>query len=436
MHGNVLRTIITFLSICLLVIAIGCSSGGSGGSGNQIDLPASGTALTFVNSPKVGNCPVFSDQYAFNQRVDDPVKYPVAANSAAMMKNIGMFGYLPMFTTVRPMPTTVYDSQLLVPLTCDPAFPWCKTNSLITDGTLVPYPPSLFIVSGSDHHAFVFQETAGAPAGGAVPSSPITPADGGTNCYLYETWWTGRIVDNAAPPAQPVTSYSAGSNVTGFTAGGLSVYDLKRDISYVPAGVAGSSASNLPLAAGQVRYDDFFNSAAHVGHAMAVAFPLVRYSYIAPANTAQLPYNCGAKAYNIGGAAAAEAIKQFPCDFYNANLPAMGQRFRIKASFDEAPYVNYPVTLKIIQWGKRWGFIATDGSPVSFGVSGDSDPRWQQHMWPDIQQFRNIPISAFEAIQSGPATDMPLPVGVQNNPNCRVYDLSGAASSGCSAQIL
>ena len=388
-------------------------------------------ATTFVNSPRLGNCPLFSDRYAFNLRVDDAALFPVVANSETMLKNIGMFGYMPMFTTVRPMVTMVTESQALLPLNCDPAFRWCIPSTMIAHGTTVPYPPSLFIVSGADHHAFVLQETAGAPAGGAAPPFSLTPLDGGSNCYLYETWWTGRLVDGAAPPAQPVTSYSAGSNVTGFTAGGLSVYDLKRDRSYVPAGVAGSSASNLPIAAGQIRYDDFFASADNVGHAMAIAFPLVRYSYIAPANTAQLPYNCGATPYNVGGTSAANAIQQFPCDFFNANLPAMGQRFRIKASFDENPYLNYPVTLKIIQWGKKWGFITTDGSPISFAINGDSDPRWQQHMWPDIQQFRNIPLSAFEAIQSGPATDMPLPAGVANHPNCRVYDLSGSVVSGC-----
>ena len=443
-----------FPFLFLLILIAGCSSGGSSSQGSA-QAPSTnvnvqtgqttdaGTVITpgsdsspvagptYNKSPKVGNCPLFSDQYAFNQRVDDPAKYPVIANSDTMMKNIGMFGYMPMFTTVRPTPTTVYDGQLLLPLACDPAFSWCKSNSMIANGTTVPYPQSLFIVSGADHHAFVIHETKGAPAGGAVPPVPLTPSDGGNNCYLYETWWTGRIVDNTAPPAQPVTSYIPGSNVTGFTAGGLSVYDLKRDKSYVPAGVAGSSASNLPIAAGQIRYDDFFNNPTNVGHAMAIAFPLVRYSYIAPANTAQLPYNCGATAYNAGGTAAAAAIKQFPCDFFNANLPAMGQRFRIKAGFDETPYLNYPVTLKIIQWGKKWGFITTDGSPVSFGISGDSDSRWQQHMWPDIQQFRNIPITAFEAIQSGSAMDMPLPTNVQNHPKCKVYDLTGTVESGC-----
>ena len=397
------------------------------GAGFWVNKPAP----TYDNSPRLGNCPLFSDRYAFNQRVDDTRRFPVLANSAAMMKNIGMFGYTPMFTAVRPMPTLVSASQPLLPLNCDPAFAWCVPQTMIGHGTTVPYPPSLFIVSGADHHAFVVQETPGAPAGGVAAPSPLTPADGGSNCYLYETWWTGRLVDHAAPAAQPVTVYAEGANVTGYTAGGFSVYDLKRDKSYVPATVAGSTASNLPLAAGQVRYDDFFASPANVGHAMAVAFPLVRYSYIAPANTAQLPYNCGATAYNAGGTAAAAAIRQYPCDFFNANLPAMGQRFRIRADFDETPYLNYPVTLKIIQWGKKWGFIATDGSPVAFGINGDSDPRWQQHMWPDIQQFRNIPLDAFEAIESGPATDMPLPGNVQNHPNCRVYDLSGSAAAGC-----
>lgn len=381
--------------------------------------------LTFNDSPTIENCPLFSDQYYFNQRVDDSVAYPALPNSDSMIKNIGLYNYTPSLTSVRPVPRVVDGSQALLPVDCDPNIAWCDASSFLgSQAALLPYPNDLFIVPGSDHHAFVFQETAGAPAGGVFAPNPIAPSSGGNNCYLYETWWTGRVVDDAPQTSPPTTSYTPGSNVTGFTAGSLSIYDLKRDVSYVPERMAGSSASNLPVAAGQVRFDEAVND--DIRHAIAAAFLLVRYGYISPANNAQIPFNCAGTPTNqtpFGLAAFAYIRANFPCDFWNANLPAMGQRFRIKPTFDETPYLTYPIALAWIHAGKRYGLIATDGAPGGFLTSADTDPRWTSYLWPDMQQIKNIPLSAFEAIQSGPVVDIVTATtqSTPNFPNSAVY---------------
>ena len=358
--------------------------------------PSSSSEPASFTMRKVGNCPLFSDQYLFNRRVDDTASFAVLPNSAAMIANIGRIGYPPIITTETPMFRLVDDSQPLTSLTCDANIAWCKKSSMIGGGVSVPYPSDLEIAKNTDAHTYVIHETDGPPAGGV--SAPVTSpalAPGEKNCYLYETWHSAKSGD-------------------GFTAGGLSVYDMRRDVSYVPKEVAGSSASNLPVALGVVRYDEAITDS--INHALMFAVPLVRFSYVAPANTAQFPQTCNA--------VPPPALKGFPCDLYNVNLPPMGQRLRLQSSFDETPYAAYPITLAFIHAMKRYGLIITDGS-LGDVLKADTDPRWQQHIWPDMQALKThpIPIEAFEALESGDVVDsQQVPLGIQNNPNSDVYN--------------
>ncbi len=374
----------------------------------NIPAPPIGTGAvghTYKNSIMVGNCPLFSDQYLYYQRVDDPVKFPLLPNSVTMVKNMGLAGYDPVVSQETTMLRYVSDTQPLVSLMCTPGISWCP-STLIGGGTTVPYPGDLQISNNTDAHTYIIHETSGSPVGGV--KNPITTpalAAGEKNCYLYETWRTAK----------------SGS---GFTAGALSVYDLKRDISYVPTQIGGSSASNLPVAAGIVHYDEAIND--RINHAIGVAFPFTRFGYISPANTAQFPVHCTS--------AAPASLKSFPCDLYNPNLPAMGQRFRLRADYDETPYKNYPITLAIIHAMKKYGLIVTDGSGV-FTFKLDLDPRFQQHQWPDIQSLKKdlpsninplptkIPIQNFEAVQSGTVIDATnITQGTVNKPNSAIYN--------------
>jgi hypothetical protein len=301
----------------------------------------------------------------------------------------------------------VTDSQPLLTLGCPADISWCPTTLIGSAGVKVPYPSDLQISTNTDAHTYIIHETSLPPVGG-IQNPIMTPAlssPNETNCYLYETWHTAKTA-------------------TGFTAGGFSVYDLKRDINYVPALIGGSAASNLPIAPGIIRYDEAIND--RINHAIGFAIPLTRFGYIDPSNNSQFPFHCA-------GTAPAH-VASFPCDLFNVNLPAMGQRFRLKASYDETPYKNYPITLAIIHAMKKYGLILTDGSP-GFTFKVDLDPRFQQHIWPDMQSLKQdlpanvnplptkIPVQEFEAVYSGTVIDSwKVPAGTVNVPNSAIYN--------------
>jgi hypothetical protein len=91
----------------------------------------------------------------------------------------------------------------------------------------------------------------------------------------------------------------------------------------------------------------------------------------------------------------------------------MGQRFRLKASFDISGFS--PVMRVILTAMKRYGIILVDNGSAWY-VSGVPDPRWDDDDL--VSSFHSIPGSAFEAVDvtslmvsasSGQARPAPLP---------------------------
>jgi hypothetical protein len=80
----------------------------------------------------------------------------------------------------------------------------------------------------------------------------------------------------------------------------------------------------------------------------------------------------------------------------NPDLPPMGLRLRMKASF---PTAGYSPEVQVILGGlKRYGmFVADNGS--NWYISGASDPRWNDEALDDL---KTIPGSAFEVVEAGP----------------------------------
>jgi hypothetical protein len=74
----------------------------------------------------------------------------------------------------------------------------------------------------------------------------------------------------------------------------------------------------------------------------------------------------------------------------------MGLRLRLKASYDLSPF--HGETLVVLRALKRYGLIVADnGSP--WFMTGAPDPRWNDA---DLEQLKQVPGSAFEAVQTGP----------------------------------
>jgi hypothetical protein len=167
------------------------------------------------------------------------------------------------------------------------------------------------------------------------------------NCVLYETWDSWPNADG---------SWSAGSGAQ---------FDLRSN-NLRPAGWTSADAAGLPVLAGLVRYDEV--ASGRITHALRFTVPQTRGAYIWPARH---------KASSLTG----------------SQYPPMGQRFRLKASFDIS---KFSATNKVILTAlKEYGmFLADNGS--AWYLSGAPDERWNND---DLRQIQiNVHGSDFEAV--------------------------------------
>ncbi len=377
----------------------------------NIPLPTNNNTNTVVNGGSTagfaltsthmaGNCPYFPSTNPWNTPVDDTTKYPALSNSKAMMDTINQYAPFINTTSFSPITTIVDDTVGLNSISCDASISWCKTGAIPGGATKTiqwPYPTNLVFNSKStqpDHHAFVIHETTGGPLGVPLPPGvDFTPPPGQKNCFLYETWWTTKTA-------------------TGFTSGGFSAFDLRRDINFTPALNGGASAADASVSVGAIRYDEA--ASGNIPHALVTTVVMPQYAYIAPANNVQLPPNCNNfTPTNTTGAANLKKLNiTAPCDPHNPNYPPMGQRFRLRATFDETPFANAPMSLAIIHALKKYGAIVGDGSVSSLGFINDEDTRWLQHQGPkDLSKLTTyLSPYDFDAIFTGTPTLAPINV--------------------------
>jgi hypothetical protein len=195
---------------------------------------------------------------------------------------------------------------------------------------------------------------------GPYPIPPGAPIEGGADsngdrhvlvvdaghCRLYEVY--------AAYP-QPGGSWQAGSGAVW----GLASNALR------PAGWTSADAAGLPILPGLVRYDEV--AAGAIRHALRFTVQHTRNQFIWPARH---------QASSSG----------------NPSYPPMGQRFRLKASFDVTRFSrNVQVILVAL---KRYGmFVADNGS--NWYVSGAPDERWDND---ELHTLNQVHGSDFEAV--------------------------------------
>jgi hypothetical protein len=195
---------------------------------------------------------------------------------------------------------------------------------------------------------------------GPFPIPPEAPIEGGpsaggdrhvivvdrTACVLYELFYSFPNGDN---------SWSASSGAR---------YDLRSN-ALRPNGWTSADAAGLPIYPGLVLYDEVASGT--ITHAIRFTAPQTQKAHVWPAR------------HNAS-------------DITSQSYPPMGQRFRLKQSFDIS---GYPQHVRVIlQAFKEYGLILADnGSP--WYISGAPDERWDNdvlHAWDDI------PGSAFEAV--------------------------------------
>ena len=132
-----------------------------------------------------------------------------------------------------------------------------------------------------------------------------------------------------------------------------------------PAGWTSADAAGLPIFAGLVRLDEV--KAGRVDHAIRVTAQQTDTSFIWPAR-------------HQAGAA------------NNHNLPPMGARFRLKASYDISHF--RADTQTILRAMKTYGLIVADNGSNWF-FQGTAEPGWNTTM---LDQLKSVPARAFEAV--------------------------------------
>jgi hypothetical protein len=135
-----------------------------------------------------------------------------------------------------------------------------------------------------------------------------------------------------------------------------------------------ADAAGLPIFPGLARYEEVITKG-QINHALRFTVQNTRNSFIHPATHAA-------------------------SDKTDANLPPMGMRVRLKASFDISTFSpNIQVILKAL---KKYGmFVADNGS--NWYISGAPDPRWDDD---ELGQLKTIAGSNFEVVKMGAVIPM------------------------------
>jgi hypothetical protein len=168
-------------------------------------------------------------------------------------------------------------------------------------------------------------------------------------CRLYELY--------AAYPRSGGGRWHAGSGAT---------WSLRSN-RLRPAGWTSADAAGLPILPGLARYDEVRRG--RIDHALRFTAPRTRRKFIYPA-------------------------RHFASDLDDPGLPAMGQRFRLKASY---PIARFPRQARIVLAAlKRYGMILADNGS-SWYVSGAPNRHWDNDQ---LHTLHDVPGSAFEAVDT------------------------------------
>ncbi len=155
---------------------------------------------------------------------------------------------------------------------------------------------------------------------------------------------------------------------TGWAAASGAVFNLRSD-ALRPEGWTSADAAGLPIFPLLARYPEA--SSGQIDHALRVTVPSTQNGYIHPAT-------------------------HYASSSSDPNLPPMGLRLRLKASYSLAGFSGE--SLVILEALKRYGLIVADnGSP--WFITGAPNPDWNDE---NLEEIKRVPGSEFEAVEGGP----------------------------------
>lgn len=166
-----------------------------------------------------------------------------------------------------------------------------------------------------------------------------------TTCLLYEIFAAERTSNG----------WHAGSGI---------VMDLTGN-ALRPEHKTSADAAGLPILPGLVRYDEAESGEIH--HALRFTVPQTQAAYVWPA-------------------------RHVASKLMSTNYPPLGQRFRLRASFDESRFS--PEVKAIVSALKHYGMILADNGGAMY-ISGVPDSRWSDD---DLHRLSAIHADDFEAV--------------------------------------
>jgi hypothetical protein len=198
---------------------------------------------------------------------------------------------------------------------------------------------------------------------GPYPLPPNAPIEGGrdadgdhhvivvdrSRCRLHELF--------AAYPQGGGAHWSAGSGA---------IWNLRSN-HLRPRGWTSADAAGLPILPGLARYDEVKRG--RIDHALRFTASQTRRAFIYPA-------------------------RHFASDLTDPNLPAMGQRVRLKRGYDISRVPRQ--TRIVLRALKRYGMILADNGAPWF-VSGAPHPGWDNG---DLHSLHRVRGSAFEVVDT------------------------------------
>jgi hypothetical protein len=151
----------------------------------------------------------------------------------------------------------------------------------------------------------------------------------------------------------------------GWRAGSGAIWNLRSN-RLRPAGWTSADAAGLPILPGLARFDEVARG--RIDHALRFTVRRTRRAYVYPA-------------------------RHYASDSNDPNLPPMGLRLRLKASY---PTRDYPRQARIVLEAlKRYGMLVADNG-ADWYITGAPDPRWSNEQ---LHTLHRVPGSAFEVVQ-------------------------------------
>jgi hypothetical protein len=214
-------------------------------------------------------------------------------------------------------------------------------------GTQTKYPATFYYPDESDAGPYAIPLNAPIEGGSNATGDRHAIAIDQDNCILYEL-------------------YDAHPQASSWTAGSGAIFNLRSN-ALRPATWTSADAAGLPIMPGLVTYEEV--QSGEIKHAIRFTAPQSRREYVWPA-------------------------RHYASSLTGSQYPRMGERFRLKASFDVQPYP--PDVQVILRAMKRYGIMFADNGSAWF-ISGKPDSRWNND---NLRMLGQVLGSNFEAIDA------------------------------------